>query len=349
MDKKTYKVGISTGCLKDATRNNWAGDGPRPIAWVVWYPANDTAQGEQLSVDAGAKDEMFIVHGGIINAPVNTSSKSWPVVLLSHGTGGSAFGMDWIGHRLAQQGFIAIAVSHHGNTAIEPYLPEGFLCWWERATDLTFALDALRQKGILAETIDLELVFALGFSLGAYTVLTLAGAMTDMQLFEHWLQQRSHKGPNGPKEFPDLSEHIPQLIANSAEFSTSQARQHNDFSDSRIKAIVAIAPPPPIRALTLQSLTAINIPVSIIVGQADEEAPYEPCALWLDSVLPNSQLTLLGKNVGHYVFLNEATGFGITTQPDICVDAQGVDRSAIHQQTAQAVVEFFNNAINENQ
>jgi len=342
-----YKVGIITGVLLDKTRNNWAGDGPRPIAWVAWYPADNDAHGEKLSIKSTAKAEPFIITGGYTNAAINSTQKSWPVVLLSHGTGGSALGMDWLGSRLATAGFIAISVSHHGNTVLEPYAPEGFLCWWERASDLTLTLDALTHEGPLAQAIDTTCVFAAGFSLGAYTVLAMAGALTDMQLFEDWLEQSPRKGPHGPKEFPDLSEHIPNLIATSAEFRASQARQHQNYSDHRIKAIVALAPPPPVRALTPQSLTTIEVPVRIIVGQADKEAPHHTCAQWLDRLLPHSHLTLLGENVGHYVFLNEATLFGETVKPDICIDARGVDRSAIHHQTTLATVKFFNNVMAE--
>lgn len=340
-----YKVGITTGVLEDKTRNNWAGDGPRPIPWVSWYPANNNALGKRLCVEHFAKDAPFVVRGGYINAAINMDQRNWPVVLLSHGTGGSALGMDWLGSRLAAAGFISISVSHHGNTVLEPYLPEGFLCWWERASDLSLALDALANEGPLARAIDTARVFAAGFSLGAYTVLSMAGARTDVRLFEDWLEQSPHKGPNGPKEFPDLSEHIPNLIATSAEFRASQARQHQNYCDHRIKAIVALAPPPPIKALTPQSLAAINVPAQIIVGQGDNEAPHRSCAQWLDKLLPHSHLDLLGKNVGHYVFLNEATQFGKTVEPDICSDAKGVDRSAIHHQTALSALKLFNNVM----
>lgn len=336
-----YTVGISRGTIEDETRRNWANDGPRPVAWVAWYPADDKAQGEVLSIPASATDSVFILTGGVLDAAVNSSRVTWPVVLLSHGTGGSAFGMDWLGARLAAHGFIAIAVSHHGNTALEPYLPEGFICWWERASDLSFALDVLSQGKMFSHYIDFSRVFAVGFSLGSYTALAMAGAITQMQLFDDWLETIPHKGPNGPKEFPDLSEHFQKLITGSAEFRASQDRHHQNYLDTRIKAVLALAPPPPVRAFTPQSLSAIDIPVSIIVGPADTEAPPEPCAKWLDAHLPNSHLTLLDKEVGHYVFLNEATEFGKTTEPDICIDANGVIRSEIHHQTLLAALTLF--------
>jgi len=193
-----YQVGLARGAFEDTTRNNWAGDGPRPVAWVAWYPADNNARGEKLCVDPSATNAKFVILGGLINAPVNAARKTWPVVLLSHGTGGSAYGMDWLGHRLAALGYIAISVNHHGNTAMEPYLPEGFLCWWERAGDLILALDCLGNKGVLAGTIDFSKVFAAGFSLGAYTVLALAGAITNIELFLQWLEKSPSKGhPKG--------------------------------------------------------------------------------------------------------------------------------------------------------
>lgn len=344
-----YTVAIAQGVFDDETHNNWAGTGSRPVAWVVWYPACDNISGDRMAVPASSKDALFIILGGIIDAPVNRDRDSWPVVLLSHGTGGSAYGMDWIGHRLAQHGYIAVAVSHHGNTTQEPFLPEGFLCWWERAPDLTIALDGLSQKGPIAEAMDMSKVFALGFSLGAYTVLAMAGAHTHMHLFEEWLNQSPRKGPNGPKEFPDLSEHIPHLSATSAEFQASQCRQRDTYRDHRLKAVVAIAPPPPIRAFTPASLAAIDLPIHIFVGQADKEAPPEPCAIWLDKHLTNSSLTLLGINVGHYVFLNEATDFGKKAEPDICSDHVDVDRLDIHERTILAAVKYFDKAIEPRQ
>ncbi len=336
-----YQVGLARGLIEDKTRNNWTGDGPRPVAWVTWYPVDDTAQGEKLSVDFSATNAAFVIYGGVLNADINTSCNTWPVVLLSHGTGGSALGMDWLGARLAASGFIAISVNHHGNTAMEAYLPEGFLCWWERADDLKLALDRLAIEGVLAGAIDFSRVFAAGFSLGAYTVLALAGAITDVELFQ---QTIATKGPNGPKEFPDLSDHIPRLMASSVEFNKSQTRQHDNYGDSRIKAVLALAPPPPIRAFTPQSLRAINIPVHIVVGPADKEAPPDTCASWLKTHLANSQMTLLGKDVGHYVFLGESTELGKTTEPDICIDAQGVERSTIHHQTTQIAFKLFESA-----
>ena len=42
-----------------------------------------------------------------------------PLVLLSHGTGGSAVMLAWLGETLARAGYVVAAINHHGNTATE--------------------------------------------------------------------------------------------------------------------------------------------------------------------------------------------------------------------------------------
>jgi predicted dienelactone hydrolase len=266
-------------------------------------------------------------------------TERWPVVLVSHGTGGTATGLGWLGCRLAAAGFVAIGVNHHGNTGLEPYRAEGFLCWWERARDLSVILDTLAADGPFAGRLDMSRVFAAGFSLGGYTVLALSGAITDLALFAEWSRQQG--GTRGPREFPELPEHAERLRATSAVFRESEARHGSSYWDQRISAVLALAPAPPVRGFTSDSLASIALPVHIAVGEADQEAPAQTCAAWLASHLPNCELTRLGRDVGHYVFLCEATDTGRRMMPAVSIDAPGVDRAAVHRQAADMAIRLF--------
>ena len=277
------------------------------------------------------------------NAALSSAQNQWPVVLLSHGTGGSAQGLCWLGTHLAAKGFVVIGVSHHGNTAVEPYLPEGFLCWWERARDLTVILDLLSKHGPFAYCLDLNNVFAAGFSLGGCTVLQLAGAVTSLKLFEDWLITLGEPH-DGPREFPDLASRIPELRAKSMQYRQSVERHSDSYFDPRIKAVVALAPAPPVRSFTPESVAKIVVPMTIIVGQNDVEAPHKQCALWLKENNPSFQIELLGSDVGHHIFLPVATDIGKALEPDICCDPVGVDRVAIHGSVAAIVETWFNKA-----
>lgn len=332
-----FKVGFTTGNLEDSSRSNWAGDGSRPLAWSAWYPTEDTV-GEAAVPDEPDRSS-FITDESVVDAHLASRQETYPLVLLSHGTGGTAAGLAWLGQRLAKAGFVAIGVDHHGNTASEDYRPEGFLCWWERASDLTVLLDHHTAEGQFAGRIDLARVFAAGFSLGGYTVLSVLGAITDMTLYVDW----AHDKPwgNGPREFPDVGKQITLLLETNAVFRASWNRQSSSYKESRIKAAVLCAPAPTVRGLTVDSIREIGVPVAIASVGADLEAPPELCAAWLHEHLPNSTMDLLDPMAGHYAFLCECSEWGKTHETEICIDAPGVDRRWIHDRAAALAIELF--------
>lgn len=332
-----FTAGYTTGHFLDPNRPAWRLNAPRPLAWSAWYPAD--AQ-DTVELSDGVDDAWFTSGQIAPNARLSEERPQWPTVLLSHGTGGSADGMGWLGRRLAERGFIALGVSHHGNTSIEPYLPEGFACWWERAGDLSVLLDLSIADGPFAGRIDLNRVFAAGFSLGGYTVLCLAGALTDRDLFETWRRTEAPE-MDGPREFLDLEGRIKALEKNSETFRGSVARHGQSWRDQRIRAVMAYAPAPTVRAFEPRSVAAIDIPVALMTGASDTETPFDACTRWLEKQNPAFTVTRLDEPVGHYVFLQEATDTGKASEPAICVDPPGVNRRAIHQQAAQAAMDLF--------
>lgn len=332
-----FTAGYTTGLWYDPDRPAWRQAAPRPLAWSAWYPAD--AQ-DTVELSDGVDDAWFKSGPVAPNAPLSEERALWPTVLLSHGTGGSADGMGWLGRRLAERGFMALGLSHHGNTAIEPYLPEGFACWWERAGDLSVLLDQMSLDGPFAGRIDPDRIFAAGFSLGGYTVLSLAGALTDLDLFERWREAEAPE-MGGPREFPDLVEQAAALEKTSEAFRRSVARHRQSWRDPRIRAVMAYAPAPTVRGLVPQSVASIDIPVALMTGAADTEAPFDACTRWLEKQNPAFAVDRLDGPVGHYVFLQEATDTGKAAEPSICIDPAGVNRRTIHQQAAVAAMDLF--------
>ena len=140
---KRSEAGIRV--LHDAARRDYREPGgPRPIRVYEWEP----------------------------RSPAGTPV---PLVLVSHGTGGSGGDMQWLVEPLVAAGFRVIAVDHHGNNYVDGYEPEGFLFVWERPRDLTFVLDVLANEQPHGP------VGAAGFSVGGYPVAALAGARLDPQ------------------------------------------------------------------------------------------------------------------------------------------------------------------------
>jgi predicted dienelactone hydrolase len=182
----------------------------------------------------------------------------------------------------------------------------------------------------------MKCVSSVGFSLGGYAVLSLAGAITDMRLFSEWAGTQPFG--RGPREYPDLADYIEPLLQSNSVFRASWERQSTSYIDSRVTAVIALAPAPTVRGFTTESLCQIKMPITIMVGDADSEAPAGSCSAWLHSHLSQSTLTSLGQNVGHYTLLCEGTEAGKKIEPDICVDPPGIDRLAVHNMAANVTL-----------
>ena len=327
-------VGFRQGLLDDATRPNWDGSGPRPLRWAAWYPAVDDAVEQEL-FPAEAAHAWFAHRPAARDAALSETRARYPVVLLSHGTGGTVLHLDWLARELAAAGFIAVGVDHHGNTTSEPYRAEGFLCAWERPRDLSVLLDAVAEREF-AGRLDLDRVHVVGYSLGGCTATALLGAVTESSPFER--SDRNTEFSRGPKEFPDLADHLPGLLETSAAFRASWARMSQPTRDPRIKSALLLAPGRSARGFSEDSLRAITAPARIMVGGADVLAPT---AHWLHERLQASRLEMLGPEVGHYIFVAEATEAGRKANPAYCSDAPGVDRRAVHAEVAARALELF--------
>ncbi|EJZ23280.1 dienelactone hydrolase [Rhizobium sp. Pop5] len=329
------KLGFRDGVLYDEKRPNWNSDGPRPISWSLWYPAADEAE------ESDFPERSWFQKAAVArDAPIRPAAGPYPLVLLSHGTGGSAAGLEWLARRLVHRGFAALGVNHHGNTGGEPYRAEGFACLWERAPDLSHMLDHSSDwLGDLSDHIDLSRVFAAGFSAGAYSVMLLLGAVAQFSQFEP--SRLKPGGPRGPREFPDLADHIPTLLRTSAVFRDSWSRMSWSYRDARIKAALVCAPGRSVLGFSEESLKAVDSPALILVGDADSAAPAEECSSWLHARLKRSALKILGGGLGHYVFVPEGTGLGLAFAAELFTDPPGIERAAIHDTVADLSAALF--------
>jgi predicted dienelactone hydrolase len=115
-----------------------------------------------------------------------------PLVLFSHGLGGSQWGYSYLGRHLAAHGYVSLHCTHPGSdwllwdgkgfsTAVANLrkAQEDPAMWRERPRDLRFILDHLavlaEQAPALAGRFDDSRIAVAGHSLGAYTALALAG------------------------------------------------------------------------------------------------------------------------------------------------------------------------------
>jgi predicted dienelactone hydrolase len=108
---------------------------------TVWYPAASSAVEKPIQIPG--MSQVFVTGSAAQDASLAPSPAKFPLIVLSHGTGGSALQMAWLGPELAAHGYIAAAVNHPGNNGTEAYTALGFSTWWERARDLSTVIDKM--------------------------------------------------------------------------------------------------------------------------------------------------------------------------------------------------------------
>jgi len=325
----------------DESRRNWAGTGPRPLRTAIWYPVDEVRDRETI-FDSPEGERLFVPVEVAAGAAVSQGSRTYPLIVMSHGTGGSAAMMLWLGRYLAIHGYIAAAVNHHGNTSSEKELaPQGFLLYWERAADLQRVIDGVLSDPLTGNRIDADRIGAAGFSLGGYTVMAAAGARFSQAEFDRFCTSPARDFTCGPQdEFPEAPERFARLKASDPVVRDSLRQSGRSYRDTRIKAVFAIAP-----ALgggfTERSMREVRVPVEIVVGAADAIAPPDTNARRFALLIKHARLTTLPGGIGNYTFLHECTPRGQALLP-ICRDATGVDRAAVHATVADMALRFFN-------
>jgi predicted dienelactone hydrolase len=337
-------VGMVTRDDVDARRLNWARTGPRPIRTAIWYPVDEVAAKETIFGGPEA-ERLFVPVDVAPAAPLSRRAQNYPVGVLSHGTGGSAIMMMWLGRYLAAHGYIVAAVNHHGNTASEKELvPQAFLLYWERPRDLRVALDELLRDPMFAGCIDTRRIGAAGFSLGGYTAIAAAGGCFNQREFDRFCASPARDSTCGPQnEFPEAPARFAALRSTDPVVRESLRRSGASYRDRRIRAVFAIAPALG-SGFTARDLRGVRVPVKIVVGRGDPITPPETNAKRYAALIRGAELTVLPGEVGHYTFLHECTPRGVQILP-ICRDGPDVDRADVHHAVAVSALEFFNSAL----
>ena len=337
-------VGLVRLNLTDPLRTNWEETGPRPLTTSIWYPATEGSEMEEIGIPPNRP--VFIGGFAARDAKLPIAPERFPLIIISHGTGGAGMQMMWLGRALAEQGYIVAAVDHHGNTAAEDsFDPRGFRMPWERPRDISAVLDLLLAHPDWAPRIDASNIGAVGFSLGGYTVTALAGARLDFDLFIEFCQSSERDATcDEQSEFPDAGKQFEAMLEADPDLAARMGEHNADYSDNRIHAVITLAPAIA-SALTEESLAKIEIPYLSIVGELDDIAPAATNANRLAEYIPGAQIVLLSGS-DHYSFINRCNSRGQRFVP-ICKDPADTSRAQIHEQTIGHALEFFQVNLNK--
>lgn len=327
--------GLATTSPTAAVRNH----GDATMRLIVWYPAS----APEAQVAVGPPGSPIFIAGAVAKDAPFADMARHPLVLLSHGFGGSARQMTWLGAALARHGYVAVAVDHPGANSIDGVSDAGAYAPWVQATDLRAALDFALNRPELAQHIDAHRVGVAGFALGGYASLLAVGARSD---FSHFLAfcEGLDRDAMCDKHFEyPLDYHRRAEVLARPGLEALAAEESSDLRDPRIKALFLIAPAF-VEALDPASLSRVRAPVGIVLGAADPIAPAATNGQLAARLIPGVQLRVL-PGVAHYDFLSECGPGGFKAVAPLCADGAGATRAHTHAVTEAAGVAFFDAAL----
>ncbi|MDN5211598.1 hypothetical protein QQ020_06035 [Fulvivirgaceae bacterium BMA12] len=322
--EKPFNIGQKSITFVDESRD-------RPLATEIWYPTYDSLTRK----DFGDKRKLpFKTIKAIPGAAVATGR--FPLLLVSHGTGGNRFSLTWFIEKMVKKGYILVSVDHYGNST-DFKLPREFVKWWERAIDIRYLLSEVLNDQEIGVNIDTSRIGGVGFSLGGYTNIALAGGYVDRSAGGNAANNEDQSAL--PPEFPDTDEAID--FETDSLIVASYQKYKDQVKEDRMKAFFVMAPAIGFGFHSEKQTEEITAPVFIVAGKGDTNTPIKYNALKYHRLIKGSEIHLFDEKVNHYVFLNEATDFGKTVLSRLCVDHPEVDRKQIHEKTTELAINFF--------
>ena len=242
----------------------------RPLTLEIWYPARIPANKpafvtyeEVLGRFNDPKRPLipFTFTGRASrDANPDTSGGLYPLVIVSHGYPGSRLLLTYLTENLASKGYIVAAIDHTESTYRDlAGFPSTLL---NRSLDDLFVLNEMARlsakmgNSFLSGLLDANNTALIGYSMGGYGALNVAGA---------------GYGPQAMKLFGQTTGGSTAL-----EPRTMASPTYKASLDSRIKAVVAFAPWGMERGVwDATGLAGLTTPTLFVAGSKDDVSGYE--------------------------------------------------------------------------
>jgi predicted dienelactone hydrolase len=317
-------------------------DAIRSLHVALWYPTDDTRPSTAVA-------ENPVFYGVAVVKDAAPEKGPLPLILLSHGYGGSWRNLSWLAGALAQQGYIVAAPDHPGTTTRDRD-PQKAAQLWERPRDLSRTIDVLLADPQLAGNIATNRIAAIGHSLGGWTVTESAGGHFDADRVMPDCEARL--GSISCKILTELG------VGQSAN-ATETLR--GDLSDPRIGAVVTLDLGPA-QGFTPESLKAIRIPFLVIAAGADvDKATAETGQISATNEDSRYVSQYLPKATSPYAEIADSLHFSFMQicKPNaveiikeespgeefVCKDGGTRERKAIHEETLGMITAFLAKAL----
>jgi len=289
----------------------------KALSVAVWFPS----VGRPVSVSVGPYQQIAIPNGRITGTGL-------PLVLISHGTGGSYASHYDTALALASEGFVVAALTHTGDNYMDQSYVGNRKDLTDRPRQVSVVLTYMLATWTQHQRLDGKRVGLFGFSLGGFTTLVASGGVPDLSRMRELCATR----PTAPECLFVKQRNGDQL--SSETFTPVWTHDH------RVKAAVIAAP-----AISYLfgpgSLKAVRIPIQLWRASNDAQVPDAWNTALIRRELSRPAQEHIVDGAGHYAFLPPCSEALAKQAPQICSDDAQFDRAMFHRDFNRKVVAFF--------
>jgi predicted dienelactone hydrolase len=293
----------------------------KALSVAVWFPS----VGKPALMPVGPFQQMVVPDGTITGTGL-------PMVLISHGTGGSEGSHYDTALALADEGFVVVALTHTGDNYMDQSYAGNRKDLTDRPRQVSVVLSYMLTTWTQHDRLNAARVGMFGFSLGGFTTLVETGGIPDVSR----MRELCTKRPTAPECLFIQQRNGDQL--------SSEAVTTVWTHDQRVKAAVVAAP-----AVSYLfgpgSLKDVNIPIQLWRAASDDQVPDAWNTAVIRQELPKPPEEHVVTGAGHYAFLPPCSETLAKQAPQICTDDPRFDRHAFHGDFNREVVAFFNRAL----
>lgn len=241
----------------------------RPLKLEIWYPAVLSKKQKEVTtyedvlgspLDSTRPIIPFTFYGRAARDADPDKGSVYPLIIVSHGYPGSRVLLSYLTENLASKGYIVVAIDHKESTHRDQ---AGFASTLlNRAKDILFVLNQIADAGkkgsnsFLSEIVDANNTALIGYSMGGYGVMNVAGA-----------------------GYSDKLSGFFKMMTGGSTAINSRTTGNDEFKasiDPRIRAVVAFAPWGMQRGIwNAEGLKGVKVPLFFVAGSQDDVSGYE--------------------------------------------------------------------------
>jgi predicted dienelactone hydrolase len=256
---------------------------------------------------------------GVSNCEV--SGNALPLIVISHGKGGSMIGHHDTATALANAGFVVASLSHPGDSFGDQAATENLAVFESRPRDMSRLISYMTKDWPQRQRLNPEAIGVFGFSRGGFTALSLIGAVPNVAA-----SAQRFCGPWW------------SFVIGMCRQLKSDGMKVRSMPDARIRAAVVVDP---LDMFDAASFKNVRVPVQLWASELGGDGVELAHIQQIKAQLPQKPEFQVARGAGHFAYLAPCPGALMKVAKEICEDPKGFDRAAWHKKMNVDVTAFF--------